>query len=261
MPQLTVNYSEALAELIHSNDVSIDGIEVGPWFTPEKIERLQQAYPGLPFQFHAGSFITRYQYRHRALARLREYQACTQSRWVSLHIELLPVQVFVLGSHFGLHLPPPKIEKAKRKFLRLLSEIQAAFEEPVILEHLPAMPQAKYAYAANPAIIREIVETTGCGFLLDIAHARAAASYQRMKVEHYLEALPLERVRQVHVSGVREKGGYLHDAHEAMREEDYATLAWVLERSEPEVVTLEYYRELEPLREQLRRLRAMGVDG
>ena len=255
MIRLTTNYSEALAKLIRSKDAPIDGIEVGPWFTPEKIESLRQELPDFQFQYHASSFITRYQYQHKALNQLHAYLACTQSQWVSLHIELLPAHVYTLSSRFGLHLPQPKIERAKDKFMRQLSHVVESVKIPVILENLTSLPQEKYAYAANPSLISEIVETTNSGLLLDIAHARAAASYRGMSVESYLEKLPLERIVQIHVSGVREKGRYLHDTHEAMQDEDYAILNWVLEKSEPEVVTLEYIREMGKLREQLWRLR------
>ena len=255
MIRLTTNYSEALAKLIRFKDAPIDGIEVGPWFTLKKIKSLRQELPEWQFQYHASSFITRYQYWRGALSRLHVYLACTQSQWVSLHLELLPAKVYMLSSRFGLHLPPPKTGRAKDKFIRLLSDVIESVEIPIILENLTSLPQEKYFYAADPSTIAEIVETTSSGLLFDIAHARAAASYRGMSVERYMEKLPLERIVQIHVSGAREKDGYLQDAHEAMQDEDYAILNWVLGKSKPEVVTLEYIREMGKLREQLWRLR------
>ena len=63
----------------------------------------------------------------------------------------------------------------------------------------------------------------------------------------YLKQLPLHKVRQIHLSGPRPRSGYLYDAHEAMGEEDYALLEWALGQTDPEVVTLEYFREREAL--------------
>jgi uncharacterized protein (UPF0276 family) len=260
MTLLTANYSISLAKLIHSKDAPVDGIEVGPWFTPEKIKSLQQELSEWPFQFHASSFMTRYQYRRGALERLNEYLACTQSQWISLHIELLPVFVYVLSARIGLHLPPLKIKRAINNFVRLLSEIKNRVEIPIILENLPSLPLEKYAYAADPSLITEIVNTTNSGFLLDIPHARVAASHRRMSVENYLEKLPLKQTIQIHVSGARDKDGYLHDTHEVMQDEDYAILKWVLGRSKPKVVTLEYFRELGKLQEQLLKLREILAD-
>lgn len=260
MIRLTANYSEPLEKLIHSNDAPIDGIEVGPWFTLEKIKSLRQKLPEWDFQFHASSFMTRYQYRRGALERLYEYLACTQSQWISLHIELLPVLVYVLSARIGLHLPPPKIKRATDNFIRRLSEIKTRVEFPIILENLPSLPLEKYAYAADPSLITEIVNATNSGFLLDIPHARVAASHRRMSVENYLEKLPLEQIIQIHVSGARNIDGYFQDAHESMQDEDYAILNWVLGKSKPKVVTLEYFRAQGKLREQLWKLREIVVD-
>jgi uncharacterized protein (UPF0276 family) len=253
--QLTTNYSDPLVELIHANETPVDGIEVGPWFTPQKIRQLQKEFPTWRFYFHAGGLMWRYRSMNEALARLCEYLSHFQDPWVSLHIELLPLHVYLLSSRLGLNLPPPKPESAINKILERLSQVKAALEVPIILENLVSLPARKYAYAALPTTIREIVASTDSGLLLDLAHARVAASYQGMEVERYLQKLPLERVRQIHVSGARVQRGYLYDAHESLGVEDYALLKWTLERTQPQIVTLEYIRATEALREQLRNLR------
>lgn len=255
MPRLTANYSDALVELIRSDDAPIDGIEVGPWFTPKEIRHFVLELPEWQFQFHASSFISRVRYWPGAITQLREYLKCTQSQWVSVHIELLPLHVYLLSSLYGLHLNPPENTRMIDKLIHALKRIREAVEIPIILENLPSLPVEKYAYAANPDIIANLVETTDSGFLLDIAHARAAASFQGENINSYLDKLPLEQIKQVHVSGVRMQEGYLRDAHEPMQVEDYAILNWVLERSNPMAVTLEYFRERELLRKQLWQLR------
>ena len=68
---------------------------------------------------------------------------------------------------------------------------------------------------------------------------------QGRHVRSYLEKLPLERTMQIHVSGIREQYGRLRDAHESLQEEDYIVLKWLLGKSKPLVVTLEYFREQE----------------
>ncbi len=255
MVQLTASYSKALVALIRADEAPIDGIEVGPWFSPKEIKGFQTELPGWEFHFHAGSFISRVRYWPRSLKRLGEYQACTQSRWVSVHIEILPFHVYLLNSLWGWNLNPSKHHRTRRDFLRALERVKAAVDVPIILENLPSLPGAKYAYAADPDIITEIVEAADSGLLLDIAHARVAAGFQGMDIHEYLNKLPLARVEQVHVSGAREKEGYLRDAHESLQAEDYAILKWVLGRSDPKMVTLEYFRDREALREQLWNLR------
>jgi uncharacterized protein (UPF0276 family) len=73
-------------------------------------------------------------------------------------------------------------------------------------------------------------------------------------VRDYLSGLPLRRIAQIHVSGPRERDGRLVDAHEPLQEIDYALLDYVLARSDPRMVTLEYTRARDPLRDPLLRL-------
>jgi hypothetical protein len=75
-----------------------------------------------------------------------------------------------------------------------------------------------------------------------------------LDVYDYLSCLPLDRVVQIHVSGPRVRNDRLADVHEPLQEIDYAVLDFVLARTHPQVVTLEYIRERDVLREQLFRL-------
>jgi uncharacterized protein (UPF0276 family) len=92
---------------------------------------------------------------------------------------------------------------------------------------------------------------------LDIGHARISAEMLGMDVYRYLAALPLERVVQVHTSGPRRHGERLVDAHEPLQKQDYAILSFVLERTQPQILTLEDIRKGEALQEQILHLRAI----
>ena len=96
-----------------------------------------------------------------------------------------------------------------------------------------------------------------------VAHAPAQsltgnAAALDMDVHGHVSGLPLERTVQVHLSGRRMRDGHLFEAHEPMQETDYALLEWVLGRTHPQVVTLEYVRDAVALREQLVRLREVA---
>lgn len=255
MTLLTVNYSPALADLLKKGSLAIDGVEVGSWYTPEQVRSFRRSLPDLPFTYHAGSLATGLQTQKMSLPLLGEYLAATGSPWLSFHIELLPVYIYMLGNRLGIHLPPPKTQNALQQFLELFGSIRSAVRVPLLLENLMSLRQAKYHYAADPQMIRAIIERTGAGFLLDIAHARIAAAYREQHVHAYIESLPLDKVEQIHASGARRKNGLLYDAHEPLQEEEYQLLEWVLQRCQPEAVTLEYFRDKHALGEQLVRLR------
>ena len=80
------------------------------------------------------------------------------------------------------------------------------------------------------------------------------AAALEIEVHDYLDRLPLDRVVQIHVSGPRMRNGRLADVHEPLQEIDYALLDFILAKTCPQVVTLEYVRERDALREQLYRL-------
>ena len=61
-------------------------------------------------------------------------------------------------------------------------------------------------------------------------------------------------MKQIQISGVRMENGHLKDVHEPMDEEDYVLLEWALEKCKPGVITLEYFRYEDSLREQIFRI-------
>ncbi len=102
--------------------------------------------------------------------------------------------------------------------------------------------------------------STGIDMLLDLAHARAAAGFRQMPVKEYLRQLPLDRVRQIPLSGVRMVDGKVQDAHETHVEDDYRLLSGAITQTMPDGVTLEYFKDdKEALREMLIQ-RRQGLD-
>ena len=112
----------------------------------------------------------------------------------------------------------------------------------VLLENAPWYPWLHQPrWAVDPAFITEAVIESNAFLLVDTAHARASAWHRSESAEEYLAALPLERAWEIHVSGPRMADEGLRDRHMALTEEDYALLAFVLDRA-PNVrhITLEY---------------------
>ena len=257
MIQLTTNLSEPLLELLRNGEVPIDGVEVGPWFSVRQIHEYRQALPGVPFYFHGGDLIERVGLIPGVVSRVAAYLDSTGSPWVSMHITMwLPGMVWLMLRH-GWRMPLPKAERATRRFVRQVEKLTRAIRVPVTLENTEPLPFEGYDFEVRAERITEVVEKTGCGLVLDTGHARVSAGALGMDVRDYVRGLPLARVVQVHVSGPRLRGGHLVDVHEPLQAIDYKLLELVLARTEPRVVTLEYIRESEALREQLHHLRTI----
>ncbi len=61
--------------------------------------------------------------------------------------------------------------------------------------------------ALQPSLIRGVIETSGCGFLLDVAHARMAAHILGMDAREYITGLPTGRTCEVHLAGIQPFAG------------------------------------------------------
>ena len=238
--ELYCNHSAALSSLISADEVRIDGVELTPFHSLKEIQSLRASYPGLPFQFHA-SHLGKYTSSKRAMARL--HRACPESRWISLHLSPLPPRIIFPALKFGIRTHVSAPERWLAPFIEQIKALKPKMDLPLILENMPALPALDTQIESDPETISRVLRETGCEMLLDLGHARIAAAHREMDVRAYLALLPLDSVRQIHISGIREKRGVYYDAHESLQEEDYHLLAWTLGVTHPQSITLEYYRE------------------
>lgn len=251
---LSTNISDALFSLVEMTKQQwVDAVEIGPWAKLEQIVGFRSRLGNIPFTFHAGGMAAQVGWKKDWVVQMQNYLEITRSKWISIHLLPIPLaaetkmrQGATLQIPAGLALQVMKwqIHKIKNKM-----------KVPVLLENIE--PIGQFHWWCQAEWIRHICLKSRCDFLLDLGHARVAAEALEMDVQEYIIRLPLQKTRQIHVSGVRRNEGKLFDAHEPLEGEDYLLLEWVLERTQPEMVTLEYTRNREALGEQLIQLRAM----
>ena len=100
MIRLAANLSDALLELMRSDEAAIDGVEVGPWFSVRQIRDYREALPGIPFYFHGADLIGRVSLIPGTLSKVASYRDCTASPWVSVHMTMwLPGMVWLMLRH------------------------------------------------------------------------------------------------------------------------------------------------------------------
>ena len=255
--KLTANYSGALVDLVLTEQVQVDAIEWVDKLSLAEITSVRNKLPGIAFHFHPGRMI----FSSQALAQLKGYLlACPETEDVSIHLAPLPALITFPALRWKLFLPEPESNAAIARFIKQIEWLQNQLDLPVILENLPVLHPTRYRFESEPTTIRAVLEATGCQLLLDLAHARIAAEAREVPVKDYLNQFPLELTRQIHLAGVRRdaSNSRLYDAHESLMEEDYELLAWALTRTQPQLVTLEYFREdAEALKTQLTCLRQL----
>jgi uncharacterized protein (UPF0276 family) len=249
--------------LLASGEADVDRLKAGEWMDETQLAALVAQRPAL---LHVSEGVLWPRGRRWAVDRARLARR-VDAPWISVHLD---IGWTTLAYRWA---GPNPIWRAlgKRWAVRSVRRLQAACpggDEPfVLVENMPRWSCHRPAYVVDPAFIASVVEETGCGLLLDLAHARVAAHYQGEPARDYLARLPLDLLVEIHVSGPRPLpaskgagGGRLFDAHEPMQEVDYGLLAWVLERTSPRAVTLEYSKDRAQLQAQLCRLRGL-LDG
>ncbi|MDX1416615.1 MAG: DUF692 family protein [Candidatus Promineifilaceae bacterium] len=257
MTLLSTNYSNALLTLFENGRPPLSLVELGPWFSVSQVAEAQRKLPQCEIHFHASNLLTESLSAAQAIQQIQAYHAAARSPWVSAHIDLLPPGYYQLIRRLHIHLPVPAKQMLTRRYISRVRRLKAAMDIPVILENMPSLNHKRYYYQSDPQRIKAILEQTGCDMLLDIGHARVAASVSETDIYEYLGQFPLEKVVHMHISGPREKDGSLVDAHEPLQEEDYEILQWLLAQKRPQILTLEYFRDATALLDQLKRLAAI----
>jgi|YelNatPaOPRAMG01_1025707.scaffolds.fasta_scaffold69724_2 uncharacterized protein (UPF0276 family) len=253
--QLAVVASATLAGLWDEPLARPDAIEVPAWTLPEQVA-LYQLLLDRPFLLYGGNLLGRPLEPAREIE-LRALIERTRTPWLSARICLWPWEVIQEARRQGRKPSALDLGEELRNFFARVRHLRETVRVPILLENPPGLPSVEEDPESDPETITAILEATGCAFLLDLSHAQAAArTWGFSDPREYLRQLPLDRVVELRLSVPRPGlGSRLVDAHQALREEDYHLLDWLLQRSEPQVVTLDYSKEPRALLEQIIRVR------
>jgi uncharacterized protein (UPF0276 family) len=263
MAALSVTYSEHLLDLAQEPAVNWHYIRLGNWLDQELVDSAFAQFPeGMFLYHHNGNIPHDTGERKEFVAYLWEWQQRTASPWLSLHLDFHTSEE--IGQVIRGERQPPLYEKEKAFDLLYdgAQQVQSQIDVPLLLENMPSWPQPWPCPEADPGFITRLLKATDGGFLLDTAHARMAAGTFGQDVYAYLAALPLDRVVEIHVSSPRYRDNTWHSSHEVLEEQDYTILRWLLERTAPQAITLEYWQDREQIKDQLiqlDRLLSIGV--
>lgn len=232
--RLAANYSPQAAELLEEGRIQLDIFKCPAW--PELIARARALLPVyVHFDLAAGDGDI----RTTDWATVEHLLRDTSTPFVNIHVAPRAGADTGRGGNAAL-------------LERVIGDVREATSrfgpDRVILENVPYRVGGKIAAAAvDPEVLGQVVASTGCGFLLDIAHGRLTSLELDLDPREYLAALPLHALREVHVTGL----GYddtrsrLRD-HMPMTDDDWELASFTLEQVRvgrwraPWVVACEY---------------------
>ena len=239
--KFAINYSPESEQLWRAGQIHVDVFKCPDWddLVP-RVQKMHGAY------VHGGLFAGRNLLADVDFERLDHWLRTTETKMINMHLAPsagdFPADV---------SLTPEVIIKQAVSDIEYLGERFG--NDRVIVEHIPfPMPDWSpdlLAEAVDPTVIGEIVRRTGCGFLLDVAHAvRACEGTARADVKAFINALPLHALCELHIVGIlpeTDEYGVRVD-HFPMTAADWQLAEWVVAQiraghwPEPETLAFEY---------------------
>lgn len=161
------------------------------------------------------------------------------------------------------HLSPLPFSQASVDIVcRNLEAVRKVIDRPFLLEqisYIACLPQAEMSEAA---FLSTILLESGCGLLLDVTNLYANSQNHKYDPLAFLEALPPDRIVQMHfVGGAWQKGRYIDSHSTATPPEVWALFEEVCRRFPVKAASLERDEALPPfssILEEIEKAKALG---
>jgi uncharacterized protein (UPF0276 family) len=92
--------------------------------------------------------------------------------------------------------------------------VQDLLGRPLVLENPSTYLEFRASEIPEWEFLGLLAEATGCGLLLDVNNVYVSATNHGFDPQAYIDAVPADRVVQVHLAGHRDRGTHLLDTHD-----------------------------------------------
>jgi hypothetical protein len=144
------------------------------------------------------------------LRRLKELVKRTKTPWVSDHLCWGSVD----GRYTHDLLPMPYTFEAAKITAQKVREVRDFLEVPVAVENVSSYAEYHVSEMTEWEFLNEVVERADCGILLDVNNIYVSSRNHRFDPREYLDAVPAERVAQIHIAGHSKFERYILDTHD-----------------------------------------------
>lgn len=144
------------------------------------------------------------------LRQLKQLAARVEPRWISDHL-------CWTGAHSkNMHdlLPLPYTEEAIQHVVSRVQQVQEFLGRRILLENVSSYLTYKQSTMTEWAFLREIAERADCLILFDVNNVYVSSVNHNFDPLDYLNAIPRERVQQIHLAGHRNLGTHIIDTHD-----------------------------------------------
>ncbi|HEY3818113.1 MAG TPA: DUF692 domain-containing protein [Polyangiaceae bacterium] len=143
------------------------------------------------------------------LSRLRALVLRLDAPWCSDHL------CWTGFGRFDVHdlLPLPFTQANLDHVVDRVKRVEDSLGVPFALENASSYMEYRESTMPEHAFLAELAERADCGLLLDVNNVYVSAHNHGFDAAEYIDAIPADRVVQIHVAGHADKGGYLLDTH------------------------------------------------
>ncbi|MEW8035932.1 MAG: DUF692 domain-containing protein [Candidatus Thiodiazotropha sp.] len=195
------------------------------------------------------------------LARLKALMERVEPAWFSDHL------CWTGMDKLNLHdlLPLPYTEEAIGHVVERVSRVQDYLGRQMLLENVSSYVTYSESQLTEWDFLREVVERADCLLLLDINNVFVSAFNHDFDPHDYLDAVPGERVYQIHLAGHTQEENLIIDTHDhPIADPVYGLYAEAIRRFGRVSTMIERDDHIPPLAELLReldRVRQIGESG
>ena len=168
--------------------------------------------------------------------------------WVSDHL----CWTGVGGQNLHDLLPLPHVEEAVRHVADRIAAVQDRLGRRIALENVSSYARFAADEMSEWEFLVAVAERADCGILLDVNNVFVNACNHGFDPRAYLDAIPPERVFQIHLAGHEIAGALRIDTHDArVCDEVWDLYAHALRRTGPVSTSIEWDARIPPLAELL----------
>jgi uncharacterized protein len=144
------------------------------------------------------------------LARLRALVDRIEPAWVSDHLCWTGVD----GVNLHDLLPLPYTEEVLNYLAARIDRVQGVLGRRILVENVSSYLTFAESQISEWEFVAELAKRADCGLLLDVNNVYVSSVNHGFDPLRYLDALPAERIGQIHLAGHSRQGGVLIDTHD-----------------------------------------------
>ncbi len=144
------------------------------------------------------------------LKRLKALVRRTKTPWLTDHLCWGSVD----GRYTHDLLPMPYTFEAAKVTARKIRQAQDYLEVPIAVENVSSYAEFHVSQMTEWEFLNEVVERADCGILLDVNNIYVSSRNHDFDPYVYLNAVPAERVAQIHLAGHSKFEKYILDTHD-----------------------------------------------